>query len=281
MNSSFSPFELQSQTPAPLPPRQTELWHRYHRQGPGDSSENDLIKSYLSLVKTVIGRLAISLPPHVDMEDLYSAGLVGLLNAVRNFDAKRGTAFEPYARMRIRGAALDELRRMDWVPRSVHAKAKKVQAVMSGQESQRGRLPTDREMAEAMQMSLREYENLLDEIRPATFICLDASRSAQSQEGGPDQEVLAGEPGDNPANKVSNRELAEVIQIRIKELPETHRKVLAFYYYEDLRLREIAELCGLCESRICQIHTQSILAIRSFLEQYETSRHHAARDLAA
>src|SRR6266516_3066454 len=102
-------------------PNQTELWHRYHAAGPGDSSEEELVKKYLPLVKTVVGRLAITLPSHINGDDLYSAGLVGLLNALRQFNPSIGTAFEPYARLRVRGAILDELRRMDWVPRSVHA----------------------------------------------------------------------------------------------------------------------------------------------------------------
>src|SRR5689334_21059249 len=111
--------------PAPAEARsaQTELWLRYRASGPGDNSEEDLVKRYLPLVKTVVGRLAISLPPHVDIQELHSAGLVGLLHAVRQYNPALGTPFEQYARVRIRGAVLDNLRRMDWIPRSVHAKA--------------------------------------------------------------------------------------------------------------------------------------------------------------
>src|SRR5437660_11463918 len=111
-------------TPEPRP-HAAELWLRYRATGPGDNSEEELIKKYLPLVKTAVGRLALTLPSHLNPEELYSAGLVGLLNAVRQFNPEIGTAFEPYARLRIRGAVLDELRKLDWVPRSVHAKARK------------------------------------------------------------------------------------------------------------------------------------------------------------
>src|SRR5271156_2714356 len=109
---------------------QRDLWRRYAKSGPGSESENSLIEQYLPLVKTVVGRLAMTLPSHVNSDDLYSAGLVGLLQAVRRFDRKCGSSFEHFARKRIRGAILDELRRLDWVPRSVHEKAKKVAGIM-------------------------------------------------------------------------------------------------------------------------------------------------------
>jgi RNA polymerase sigma factor for flagellar operon FliA len=254
----------------------TELWHRYQLRGPGDTSEEELVKRYLPLVKTVVGRLAMTLPPHVDTEDLYSAGLVGLLNAVRHFNPKLGTAFEPYARLRIRGAVLDELRRMDWVPRSVHAKARKVQAVLERLEQRLGRVPTDEEMAAGSNLSLDDYHRLLDEIRPVTFVCLDAASSAEGEEDQPDHETVSDVNQADPVDKVSQAELGRLIAERIEHLPEMQKKVLALYYFEDLRLREIAEACGLCESRICQIHTQAILAIRSYVEQCEAFQRKAA-----
>jgi len=250
-----------------------DLWHRYLAYGPGDHSENTLIENYLHLVKTVIGRLALHLPAHVSTEDLHSAGLVGLLNAVRNFDPTIGANFEAYARVRIRGAALDELRRMDWVPRSVHAKARKVQSIMNELEKHLGRLPTENEMAQALNISPAEYEKLLNEIRPATFICLDAATTTQDGDHSPERETVAGDSGEDTRETVSRRELADLIYACIKDMPEMHRKVLALYYFEDLRLREIAELCGLCESRICQIHSQAILSIRNHIENIEQSRH--------
>src|SRR5688500_6406724 len=127
---------------APRNNKARDFTKRYKQVRPGNAAEAALVEEYLPLVKTVVGRLAMSLPPHVDIEDLYSSGLVGLLNAVRNLDPKGGSSFESYARVRIRGSVYDELRRMDWVPRSVHDKARKVQTVMQNLEQQNGAIPT-------------------------------------------------------------------------------------------------------------------------------------------
>src|SRR5882762_8136600 len=125
----------------------------------------------------------MTLPPHVDGEDLYSAGRGGLLNAVRQYDPTAGTAFETYARLRIRGSVLDELRRMDWVPRSVHVKSREVEAVMRELEQKKGRIPTDEEMAEALNVTLQGYNEILEQIRPATFVSLDAATHYDVDDG--------------------------------------------------------------------------------------------------
>jgi RNA polymerase sigma factor for flagellar operon FliA len=149
------------------PRKENHLWPQSRRLRPGSSTEAQLVEKYLPLVRTVVARVAMTLPPHVDSEDLYSAGLSGLLNAVRQYDPTAGTAFETYARLRIRGAILDELRRMDWVPRSVHTKARKVQSAMQALEQSKGRLATEQEMAKALKISPAEYQEWLEEIRPA------------------------------------------------------------------------------------------------------------------
>jgi len=261
-------------------PTPQRLWQRYQAAGHGSGLEEELVHRYLPLVKTVVGRLAISLPPHVEMDDLYSAGLVGLLQAVRQYDPNIGTAFEPYARLRIRGAVLDDLRRMDWVPRSVHAKARKIQSTMAELEQRLGRLPTNDEVAAALQLPLKEYEAWLEAVRPCTFICLDAVSAGEEDDDLSEHEVLADDAQGAASETVSRLELARLVAERIEQLPEIHRKVLALYYYEDYRLREIAEVCGLCESRICQIHTQSILSIRAHVEQYEAQVKRPSRNAA-
>ena len=264
-------------SPGNLPPLSSPpvdvkgLWKRYGKQKSGSAVENELVQVYLPLVKTVVGRLAMTLPPHVDMEDLYSAGLVGLLSAVRQFDPKMGTIFESYARLRIRGAVLDELRRMDWVPRSVHVKARQIEATMREIESRKRRAPTDEEMAKALKISVREYQQWLDEIRPATFVSLDAAPHFETDDGTGQNETIADARQELPLDGVSRRELIRLIASRLEELPDMQKKVLALYYFEDLRLREIAEVFGLTESRICQIHAKAIISIRAAINKMESA----------
>lgn len=227
------------------------------------------MQQHLPLVKAIVARVALGLPAHVDTEDLYAAGLAGLLQAIRQYDPKAGTAFETYARVRVRGAVLDELRRMDWVPRSVHTKARRIQAVMQRIQQAKGRVPTDEEMARALQVSVDEYHEWLEEVRPATFVCLDAGPSAEGDEPVSQYESLPDQRQEDPTDGAFRHELARLIAQRIRELPEMQRKVLALYYFEDLRLREIAELFGLTESRICQIHAQAIANIKAYLRKFD------------
>lgn len=246
---------------------QRELWRRYTRSGPGSETENSLVEEYLPLVKTVVGRLAMTLPSHVNSDDLHSAGLVGLLNAIRRFNPENGTSFETYARVRIRGAVFDELRRLDWVPRSVHDKARKIEKTMQELTQRNGTIPTDAQMAKALNLSPNAYEDLLEEVRPTSYVCLDSVQGSDGEHGGPTYDVIADESQTNPEHFASLRELSGLIEQRLKQLPEMQRKVLALYYFEDMRLREIAEAFGVTESRICQIHSQAILAIKSLLRK--------------
>src|SRR6266705_4903183 len=255
----------------PGTPKTNLNWPSRRRIRPGSATEEELVEKYLPLVRAVVGRLAMTLPPHVDGEDLYSAGLGGLLSAIRQYDPTAGTAFETYARLRIRGSVFDQLRRMDWVPRSVHTKARKVKAVMQEIEQRRGRPATEREMVKALRISVREYNQWLEDIRPATFICLDAASSSEGDDAMSQYDSLPDHRQESPADGAFRRELARLLADRLMQLPEMQRKVLALYYFEDLRLREIAETFGLTESRICQIHAQAILAVESYLQKFDPS----------
>jgi len=162
------------------------------------------------------------------------------------------------------------LRRLDWVPRSVHEKARKVEGVMRKLEQKKGRVPTNVEMADALEMTEEEYEQLLTSIRPATFVCLDSVRSAEQEGEATQHEAVADATQPDPSRATERRELARIIAKRLESLPEVQRKVLALYYFEDLRLREIAEVFGVTESRISQIHAAAILSIKSFLAKHDT-----------
>ena len=230
-----------------------------------EKSENEMILEYLPLVKTVVGRLQMSLPSHVDAEDLHSAGLIGLLDALRHYNPRLGSNFESYARVRIRGAIFDELRRMDWVPRSIHRKARKVQKTIADLEQRQGRQPTPAELAAELGMTLADYHQLLDEIRPATFVCLDAAMNPEHDDSPSHYEMLADPNQCDPLAEVEHRETVLQLAGFLERLPSAQKKVLALYYYENLRLREIAEVFGLTESRICQIHSQAILALKAMM----------------
>jgi RNA polymerase sigma factor FliA len=258
LNVELKPEKKQNKT--------TDLWRGYRRKATRADAEAGLVEEYLPLVKSVVGRLQMSLPSHVDAEDLYSAGLVGLLDAIRHYNPKLGSTFETYARVRIRGAVFDELRRMDWVPRSIHSKAKKVQEAIKTLEQKKRRTPTDAEVAAALGISLDEYEQLIEEIRPATFVCLDAAANDESDNAPTQYEAFADAKQENPLDGVARNEMAEIIADRLGHLPKMQRQVLALYYFEDMRLREIAEIFGLTESRICQIHSQAILSLKVQLE---------------
>ena len=257
--------------PATPSPTAQELWQRYHRQVDPEV-ENALIGKYLPLVSSAAARLALTLPEHVDRDDLYSVGLVGLLHALRNFDPACGTSFEAYARMRVRGAMLDELRRMDWIPRTVHEKARKIQNTMLQLEQEIGETPTEAQMARALKLSVPDYLQLINEVRPAAFVCLDALNASEDSDGGSLYEVVRDPLAEDPIERTSRQELKQLILARLKELPPVQRKVLALYYMEDLHLREIAEVLSLTESRICQIHAQAILSIRAYLQRFESGQ---------
>lgn len=245
----------------PLKPR------RAARPQPGSPEEAQAVERHLPLVKTIVQRMALNLPAHADLDDLYSAGLLGLLDAVRRYDPRCRTSFDSYARIRIRGAILDELRRLDWAPRSVHRKARQIQDAITRVEQAQGRPATDREVARALRLSLPAYRRLLDEVRPVAFVCLDAATDAEAADGPSLRDSVADPAQESPCDTTARRELAEHIAARLAQLPPRERQVLTLYYYEGLRLREIAEVLGLTESRICQIHAQAILALKPLLEE--------------
>jgi len=178
---------------------------------------------------------------------------------------------DPYTEVKlvscVRGAIFDELRRLDWIPRSVHEKARKVQGAYEFLEQKFGRLPKEDEVAKHLELSPAEFEELQAEIRPATFVCLDSLVGSDHDNETTNHEWVADRGHEGPDETIAQKELTGVIAQRLEQLPEMQRKVLALYYFEDMRLREIAETFGVTESRICQIHSQAILAIKSLLRK--------------
>jgi RNA polymerase sigma factor for flagellar operon FliA len=257
---------------APSAEREMSLAHRFKKTRPGNAIEAELAEEYIPLVKTVVGRLAMSLPPHVDIEDLYSSGLVGLINGIRNYNPDGGSSFKSYASVRIRGAVYDELRRLDWVPRSIHTSARKVQEVTAGLEQSLGRTPSNKEVAEKLDLTPKAYEELLIEIRPATYISLDSAPVADEEGETSRHDSIEDSTQESPLTAAERREMYGFVREDLEQLPEAQRKVLALYYFEDLRLWEIARIFGVTESRICQIHAQGVLSLRDTISKRENYR---------
>lgn len=234
------------------------LWQSYKRHRNEDAREQ-LIKLYLPLVKIVVGRLVIGLPAHVDRDDLISAGVMGMLDALEKFDHQRGIKFETYATARVRGSILDFLRAQDWVPISVRQKAKKVEALLAELEQKLGRPPSDMDMATALKITLEEYFTLLKEINGYSLFSLDEMAGSVWIE---DSNVEA-----SPSNLAETAEIKATLAAAIDRLPEKERLVVALYYYEGLTLKEIGFTLGLSEGRISQLHTKAILRLRGALSR--------------
>jgi RNA polymerase sigma factor for flagellar operon FliA len=247
--------------PAPAEARKySAAWRAY---GDAALSEEETLKNHLPLVRSVVDRMRASLPPQVDVEDLYSVGLLGLIHAQRRFDPTLGIPFASYATMRVRGAVLDELRRVDWMSRSLRIKAKKLTDVISSIEQKAGRPATEAEIAEELGISHEDYSSLLDEVRPISYVELDAVSG--EDEDSSHHDLIGDERQPDAAQIAMKQELIALVSERIQKLPDMQKKILAMYYFENLRLAEIAAVFGVTESRICQIHTQAVLSLKTYI----------------
>ncbi|MDP1581717.1 MAG: FliA/WhiG family RNA polymerase sigma factor [Candidatus Didemnitutus sp.] len=251
-------------TDAVKTPPATAAWRAYAGTA-GAVDEKELIVRFLPLVRNVVDRIKLTLPPHIDADDLYSVGVTGLIAAVRKYDPEQGNTFAGYAAMRIRGAVLDELRRMDWCPRRTRARARKLKEGINTLEQRIGRTANEDEICEEMGLSHAEYAKCMEEARPVTFIALDQHSEGEESEGASLHEMLADGNDTTGRETLEKQELLQLLTQRMADLPDIPRKILAMYYFENMRLAEIAAVFGLTESRICQIHSQTILGLRAFL----------------
>ena len=243
-------------------------WRAYQGVSPTTSvDEKDLIARYLPLVRNVVDRIKLNIPAHVDADDLYSVGVTGLIAAVRKFDPEQGSTFASYAAMRIRGAILDELRRMDWCPRRARARSRKLKLAINEVEQKLGRAATDAEVCATLGLSEKEYQKWVEEAKPVTFIAIDQNTEGEEGEGASLHELLADEADKTGRDNMEKAELLQLLTQRISELPDIPKKILAMYYFENMRLAEIAAVFGLTESRICQIHAQTILGLRAWIQR--------------
>jgi RNA polymerase sigma factor FliA len=243
-----------------------ELWRR-HKQESDERARERLVLAYSPLVKFIAGRMASGLPSHVEEGDLISYGLLGLIGAIERFDLEREIKFETFAVARVKGAIIDELRSLDWVPRSVRARARDVERAHAKLEAALQRAPTDEEMAEELKMTVDEFQDALLEIANSSVLALDDLWTFADPEGSGGQisvlDTITDPNAVDPETEAQASEVKDRLADAIESLPERERLVVALYYYENLTLREIGEVLGVTESRVSQLHTKAVLGLRS------------------
>lgn len=243
-----NPYEQESRTPLTLDER------------------NRMVLDHLPLVKFIAARIAGRLPPHVELDDLINAGAIGLIDAVEKFDPSRKIKFKTYAEFRVKGAILDELRSLDWVPRSTRQKASRIERAFSELEQRHGRLATDSEVIEYLGVSPEEYDQMLVDARGVRLISLDEIHT-ENDDGSERNllEFLTNPDYIDPAEVLNLEQVYAIVADSIDNLPEKEKLVITLYYHEELTMKEIGEVLDITESRVSQVHTKAILRLRGRL----------------
>jgi RNA polymerase sigma factor for flagellar operon FliA len=240
--------------------------YKQETQGVDARLRDQLIMDYAPLIRFVAQRIAARLPSNIDLDDLISAGVIGLMDAIEKYDPTRDNKFKTYAEFRIRGAILDELRSQDWVPRSVRDKAKKIERTYSELEQRFGRTVDDQEMSEAMGMTLDEYFEMVSKVKGVTLLSIDEMTGPGHTDRKSLIECLENGNSKNPFTQLKSKGVRDVLMANIDELPEKMKLVLSLYYYEDLNLKEIGRILDVTESRVSQLHTQAVTRLRGKLK---------------
>ena len=229
--------------------------------------KDEIIVEYSPLIKFIAQKIAVRLPSNIELDDLISSGVIGLMDAIDKYDPTRDNKFKTYAEFRIRGAILDELRAQDWVPRSIRDKAKLLDRTLVSLESDLGRVATEEEIAKALSLSIDDYHDLLNQVRPVSLLSIDESQTFSNVDKKSILNLLEGTKLNNPYVQLNMKTVKEVVTKAIEELPERQRLVLSLYYYEDLNLKEIGQVLRVTESRVSQLHAQAVSRLRNKLSQ--------------
>jgi len=241
------------------------LWVRY-KDTKETAARDELILSYSPLVKYVAGRLASSLPQTVDTADLISYGIFGLIDAIEKYDITRAIKFETYAIARIKGAIIDELRAMDWVPRSVRSRAREIEQAYIALENEFKRVPSDAEVAERIGVTPKEFQDILARLSYTSVVSFEELWVGGDREDGQSAiGTIRDDSADDPVAMFESVEIKEILAGAIERLPEREKTVIALYYYEGLTLKEIGTVLGVTESRVSQLHTKAVLRLRARL----------------
>jgi len=244
-----------------------DLWREYV-QAREPEIRNYFIKKYAPLVKYVAGKVAVGMPHNVEFDDLVSYGTFGLLDAIEKYDPSKEVKFKTYAMTRIRGAVFDELRTIDWIPRSIRQKAKQIEKIIVELENKLGRTVEDEEIAKELDLSLEEFHMLVSKISGTSLVSLnDIWHGNDDSDELSFMETIESPSNMNPDVMVEREEIKTIIIESIQKLPEKEKKVIVLYYYEDLTLKEIGEVLEVTESRVSQLHTKAIMRLRGRLAQ--------------
>ncbi len=227
---------------------------------------DQLVSEHANLVKRIAFHLLTRLPPNVQAEDLIQAGMIGLLEAAKHYDASQGASFDTYAGIRIRGAMLDEIRRSDWTPRSVHRKSREAAEALRHIEQETGREAKDIEVAEYMSIDLAEYHKILRESTSSRIFFFD-----QPEEGSGESPNMPESNDKGPQYNIDSERFQQQLSDAIGNLPKRESLVMSFYYTDELNLREIGEILGVSESRVCQIHGQALIRLKARLSMWRTT----------
>ena len=229
--------------------------------------KDKLIMEYAPLIKFIAQKIAIRLPSNIELDDLISSGVIGLMDAIDKYDPSRDNKFKTYAEFRIRGSILDELRAQDWVPRSVRDKAKMLDRTMAELENKLGRSPNEEEVAAKLGLSMDEFHDLTHQVCPVSLLSIDEQATFSSVDKKSILSLLEDAKLNNPFNQLNLKSIKEVVTRAIEDLPERQRLVLSLYYYEDLNLKEIGRILRVTESRVSQLHALAVSKLRCKLSQ--------------
>ncbi len=247
-------------------PAESARAYQAQAQAAADPDRENTLMQYLPLVKYIAGRIAIGLPKSVELDDLINAGVVGLIEAYGNYDPSKNVKFESFASMRIRGAILDELRAIDWAPRSTRAKSREMERSIAELQNKMGRSPTDQQIAENLDVSLDDLYKLLDDLSSTTLLSLDElTYGSADDKPVPLLDTLQSQDKSDALTDLEREEMRNLLVDSIGLLTEQERLVIALYYYEELTLKEIGQVMELSESRVSQIHTKAVLSLRGKL----------------
>lgn len=228
--------------------------------------KDKLILEYAPLIKFIAQKIAMRLPSNIELDDLISSGVIGLMDAIEKYDPTRDNKFKTYAEFRIRGAILDELRAQDWVPRSVRDKSKLLDRTIVELEAEFGRSPEDFEIADRLQITIEELHDLINQVKPVSVLSIDEAPTFSNVDKKSILNILEGCKLNNPHNQLNVKFVKDVVTGAIEELPERQRLVLSLYYYEDLNLKEIGRVLRVTESRVSQLHAHAIARLRAKLQ---------------